>query len=353
MRDETIQKGRDGLFYLRVPVPGRRRREWVSTGERDIKRARAVVQEYGADRLIHLAHARALTHETIAIATVGRRITWTDVIKLWLEWLSMRGSSRTAEVYLNHVRQLVEIHSAAAEPMSFIAERQLHEFVNDPRIALQTAMSRLTALRSVYRYANAKALIVGNPAELIEIDHRQMTVERKETEHVQPITEEQYQTLLAKLPKPKRDWAILAYCCGLRIGDCICLEYPSFTTDHIVVWPTKSRRAKRLALPLNDPLIARPELQELIAQLLTWRGKSETYVWPAHQLDFTTPRRHRFSQDFTRSMRKLGIHDRSFHSLRVSFARRLQAAGKTIYDIAAAMAHESIETTKIYTGEAR
>lgn len=351
MRDPSIEKGRDGLYYLKVPVVGRRRREWVSTGERDLNRARAVVTEFGADRLIHLAHARALTHETIAIATTGRRITWADTIKLWLEWMSLRGSARTAEVYLKHIRQLVELHGAAAQPMSFISERQLHDFVNDGLRAANTAASRLAALKSIYRYANAKALIVGNPAELLEIDHRALTVDQKEVQHVEPVTEEQYQTLLAALPRPQRDWVVLAYCCGLRLGDAICLEFPSFTAEHIVVWPSKTRRAKRLALPLTDPLIARPELQELIADLLGRRPTRQTYVWPAHQLEFSTPRRARFSQEFRRRFEHAGIADRTFHSLRVSFARRLQAAGKTIYQIAQAMAHSSIETTKIYTGE--
>lgn len=352
MRDPTVQKGKDGIFYLRVPVPGRRRREWVSTGEREINRARSVVQEFGADRLIHLAHARALTHETIAIATTGRRIVWEDVIKLWLEWMAMRGSPTTAHVYLVHITSLVKIHGAATQPMSFIAEKHLHAFINDGLCSLATAQSRLSALKSIYRFANAKALIVGNPAELIEIDHRNLTVEQKEVTHHQPITEEQYQALLANLPRPWRDWTILGYCCGLRLGDAIGLEYPSFTADSIVVWPTKTRKAKRLVLSLNDPLIARPELQELIAQLLTWRGKSQTFVWPAHHLDYTTPQRRRFSQDFTRKLSRLGITERSFHSLRVSFARRLQAAGKTIYDIAKAMAHDSTDTTRIYLGGA-
>ncbi len=351
MRDESIQKGRDGVFYLRVPVPGKKRREWVSTGERELGRAREVVKEFGADRVIHLAHARALTHETIAIATVGRRITWTDVTKLWLEWMSMRGSPRTVEVYLTHLRQLIEIYNAANQPMAFITERNLFEFVNDGRASAATAQSRLTALKSIYRFANARALIVGNPSELVEIDHRSMTVEQKEVAHHQPLTEEQYQLALASLPRPKRDWVILGYCCGLRIGDAICLEYDSFTPAFIVVWPSKSRKAKRLALPLNDPLIARPELQELITDLLATRPEDETYVWPDQQEIFLTPRRTMFSQDFRRRFAAMGFEGRTFHSLRTSFARRLDAAGKTIHEVATAMSHDSTDTTAIYLGK--
>lgn len=353
MRDPNIEKGKDGLYYLRVKVAGKRRREWVSTGERDMKRARAVVTEFGADRIVHLAHARALTHETIAIATIGRRITWTDAIQLWLEWMSMKGSSRTVEVYLTHIRQLVEMHDAANKPLSFISERQLFDFVNDCARSLATAQSRLSALKSIYRFSNAKALIVGNPAELIEIDHRQLTVEQKEVAHHQPLTEEQYQELLTTLPRPWYDWAVLGYCCGLRLGDAVCLEYRSFTPEFIVLWPMKSTRAKRLALPLNDPLIARPELTELIALLLAERGtkEKETHVWPKHQLVYTSPKRPAYSSYFVSRLHICGIVDRSFHSLRVSFARRLDEAGVSIFNVAKAMAHDSTATTEIYLGK--
>lgn len=350
MRDESLEKGADGIIYLRVPVVGKKRREWVSTGERDMKRARAVVTEFGADRIIHLAHARALTHETIAIATVGRRITWTDAIKLWLEWMAMRGSSRTSELYLNHVRQMVEMHDAASQPVGFINERQLFEFVNDGLCSAATAQSRLSALKSIYRFANAKALIIGNPAELLEIDHRSMTLEQKEVRHHQPLTEEQYQEALINTDRPARDWIVLGYCCGLRLGDAVCLEYASFTPDSIVVWPSKSKKAKRLALPLNDPLIARPELKELIADLLVNRPDGALYVWPDQQAKYLRTTRAAFTQYFTRKFVALGFVDRTFHSLRTSFARRLEAAGKTIFDVAKAMGHDSTDTTEIYLG---
>lgn len=354
-RDPSIRKGRDGIFYLRTPVIGTRRREWISTGERDIKRARAVVQEFGADRLVHLAHARALTHDTIAIATTGRRITWTDVIKLWLEWLEMRSSPATVSVYLGYVRRLVEFYGVANQPMQTLSERQLYEWVNDPRSSYQTASTRLAAVRSVYRFASAKAMVIGNPSQLVDVDHRIMTVEQKEPRHHQPVTEAEYQAMLGAFPRPQRDWTILAYCCGLRLCDCVGLQWASFTATQIVIYPSKARRAKRLGLPLSEPLVARPELQELIAQLLATRAEGakpadEIYVWPRHKEALLIDRGSAFSQDFTRRMRRLGIEGRSFHSLRTAFARRLEAAGKTVDQIAQAMGHEDTATTGIYLG---
>jgi integrase len=194
-------------------------------------------------------------------------------------------------------------------------------------------------------------MIVGNPAELVEIDHRSMTIEQKEVRHHPPLTEEEYQLALSKLGRPHRDWVVLGYCCGLRLGDAVCLEFDSFTAEHIIVWPSKSKKAKRLALPLNDPLIARPELLELIADLLGRRGEDALYVWPDDQEQFLTPQRNHYTKVFGRKFAAIGINDRTFHGLRVSFARRLQAAGKTIYDVAKAMGHDSTSTTAIYIGD--
>lgn len=351
---------RDGIYYLKVPVAGTDRREWVSTGERDLARAKAVIREFGADRLIHLAHARALTQDTIAITTVGRRISWTDVVKLWLEWKEMRGSPRTTLVYLQFIRQLIFAFGVAHKPMNSITERQIFEYINDGKTTASTANVRLAALRSIYRFANARALVVGNPAELVEVDYRGMTMEQKEQKHRTPITEEEYQKILGACRRPERDWAILSYCCGLRHIDAVGLEYGSFGADHIVLYPSKtSRTNQRLSLPLADPLIARPELQELIATLLasrptTGEAAEESYVWPKEFLRFQVSElRPEFSNYYIKLFRSLGMVGRSFHGFRVAFARRLQAAGRPIEAIATAMGHGSTDTTAIYLGELR
>lgn len=355
MRYDSIAKKTDGFFYLRVPVAGTKRRAWISTGERDINRARAVVEQFGADRLVHLAHARAITQETIAIATVGRQVTWMEVVTLWLEWVQRRVSPNTAGLYLKYIRQLLDLYGAHQQAVHVLTEQQLNEYVNDGNCALETARSRLSALRSIYRWANAKGFVVGNPAGLIEVDHRQMSMAQKETTHHPPVTEEQYRLLLDGLPRPQRDWVVLAYCCGLRLGDVLCLEYASFTAQHIIVWIAKSRikTPKRLLLPLTDPLIARPELQQLIADLLAERpagDRASPYVWPLHRNRYLSPYAPNYSTHMKTRMKRAGVPERTFHSLRTSFARRLEAAGKTIEQIAIAMAHDSVDTTAVYLG---
>jgi hypothetical protein len=88
---------RTGMYAIRVPIPGSRYHRFVSTGEREVKRARAVVLESGADRLILLANAQALTAKTISFVTFGRNFTCRKIFDLCQERLAIVVAPRSAD----------------------------------------------------------------------------------------------------------------------------------------------------------------------------------------------------------------------------------------------------------------
>ena len=84
-RIEIKLNWRTGCYDVPVPIAGTNRRRWVSTGARDLKRARETIAESGVDRLVMLANANALTAEAVSIVTAGRRVTCDEIILGWQE----------------------------------------------------------------------------------------------------------------------------------------------------------------------------------------------------------------------------------------------------------------------------
>lgn len=354
MRDANLRKGDDGRYYLRVPVANSNRRKWISTNERDIKSARRAVKISGADRLIQLHNARCLTAETIAMVTLGRNVTSEEIFTLWLEWVQPRLAPSSFVKYEHSIRLFLEHHGANKKPLNCIREEDCNAWINDGVSPRSTREGRLTALRLFFKWTNAKGLIVGNPVALVEINFREMTVEQIEGKHTPPMSEDDYQRIIAD-PRIKgfyHDATILAYCTGLRLCDCAALQWDSFTATEIVVYPLKTvRGAKRLAIPLSDPLIARPELLEVIARLLAVNPRADpTYVWPETQ-ERVCQEGKSISSYYVWLIRRTGVQVGTFHGLRAAFSRRLDAAGRTLEQIAKAMGHSSIEQTSVYVGK--
>jgi integrase/recombinase XerD len=236
-----------------------------------------------------------------------------------------------------------------------VSEHDLDAWVNDGQVRMATAKLRLAAIKSLMRFARAKGVLLANPAELVTPDHRRMTIAQLEKRLVRPLTEAEYLQVLAQpmLPQHWRDWVVLAYCCGYRLTDCVCLQWDSFTGDKIVVYPKICRTARRLEISLADPIIARPELGELVNRMRSSAPTDLHHIWPDHCARFSGPLRGRFSTSFARLLAKCGIQGATFHSLRRACAVRLLVAGRSLEDIRETLGHSSIEITRLYTDSAR
>lgn len=347
---ESLLKAIRGVYHIQIPVAGTRRHKWVTTGETDRAKALSVVLEYGVDRIIHLARARALTASAISVATIGQRTSCRELFGLWKQHLVVSVAPRTAETYGMHVSSFLESRGLWQQPVAYITEQMLWSWFNDGICGFATATSRRAAVKSYLAFCQNKGVVPGNAAEIATVDHRQMNISQLEKRLVRPMTEEQYLAVLA-LPRLKdhwRDWTILAYCCGYRMSDCVFMEWASFTRDWIVVYPQKARAAKRVAIPLNDPLIVRPELRALIDRLAVAERQDPVHIWPEFRADILGGRRTKFSVAYMRVLQRAKVEGCSFHSLRRACAVRLKNAGRSMEDIAASLGHESTATTAVY-----
>lgn len=350
---ELVRNSRTGHYCIRIPIPGSKYFRNVSTGECELDRARAVVAASGADRLILLAQADALTTRTLKIVTAGRWGTCEEIYNTWLEHLAITAAQRTAEIYAQRVASFCDVLNCWKRQFSGLSERDIDSWVNSGGAHVSTASARLAAIRSIFSYAMAKGAIVANPAAIVRVNRRLMPVYQLETHAAPPITEGEYSVLLQNLEGIWRDWTILAYCCGYRLVDCATLEWASIGEQGIVIYPRKSQGRRRLMLSLNDPLIARPELQQLIGRLGIAERINDTYVWPEHCERFLSAARSNYSKNFARCLEQLGIEGKSFHCLRRACAVRLKEAGRNLDEIRQALGHATSETTMLYIEPAR
>lgn len=127
---------------------------------------------------------------------------------------------------------------------------------------------------------------------------------------------------------------------GLRLGDICCLEKASLK-EHgkLIVWTDK--KDSRVELPISDKLAQSISLMP--------HSNDKRFCFPEQAMIHGDPvKRSKLSVQFTRILEGCKIEGKSFHCLRKTLATELNSQGETIEEIAKALGHSSIETTRIY-----
>jgi integrase len=346
MEDKRFVQGKDGIWKIMVKGTGTRRRG-VSTGQKRLADAIRAAEATGVDRLQQLAESKAVTEEAIDIITGSRRMTFGEVRKEFDEWLPSVLAQSTARDYSLSIKTFACNMNLDTVPLREIGEKVLSVGLNYGSPTMIVVLKRLQALRKFYHFVVARGYQLANPAQLVAARYEHMTIDQLRTANpVVPFTEEQYMHAVAALCYPWRERTIIGWCCGYRICDVMGLEWASFGENHITIFPQKTRRMKAVELPLDNPLIGRPELKEAIAKLMTLPRHSD-YVWPTDHA--------RFSQNpgpwsvrYTTRLNEIGIVGPTFRSLRTAFMIRLEASGIKIGGIAQMAGHSRTATTQIY-----
>lgn len=343
---ELWKQGGTGEYCIRIKAPERRAR-MITTGCTDLESAFAMVKETGVEKILMLHYANALTSQTIALATCGRLVKTREVFNGWRTYIREELSRNTVAQYLCYMEDLFKSGTHWQQPIASITQQRINDFVNRPGKA-STRHVRLAACRSLWTYAKAHNHTVCDFPALARVKRRTLTLLELESTPAVPITEAEYRTMMAS-DKFNHFWKTsiaLAYWTGLRFIDCCCLEWESLKPDLIIVWTKK--RTKRVALPLDDPLIGSGELRQVLADLSTIPRADATYCFPAMRDLYLNGARNNLPMFFMRTLRKIGIEYKSFHGLRHSCASRLAAAGRTIEEVGRVLGHSNEATTAIY-----
>ncbi len=168
---------------------------------------------------------------------------------------------------------------------------------------------------------------------------------RPKREHKLPkvMSKEEVQQVLAVTENLKHRTALMvAYSCGMRVGEVSTLRINDIDYSRNLVLIRQGKGRKDRIAPLSARLIS--QLEQYLA-----RYRPLTYVF--ENPDASGPISDRTLQVvFNRAVEKVGIDKTlSFHSLRHSFATHLLESGVDLRYIQELLGHKNSKTTEIYT----
>ncbi len=342
---KVILNPNSGYYEVPVPVAGSKRNRWISTGAKTLEKAKESIEKSGVDRLIGLANAGALTESALAVIMSGRKVTCDEILEAWLTEIGEHLAPRTVEVYRIHVNALFDYANCHARPLATLDRSKINAYVNRTNIRHSSACARLAAIKSLYRYARSYNYVVQDLASTVFIRVRDMTIEQLEKRVIYPMTEAEYRTIVES-PRVSLFWRVsttISYWTALRFVDCASLEWASITPDFLIVWTKK--RGKRVALPLDDPLLGAGELRRALDLI---PRADPTYCFPVEHEALKTKKRNKFPTAYKKILNRLGIDMKSFHSNRHSAISRMRIAGMSLEQIGRAVGHSSTATTELY-----
>jgi len=293
------------------------------------------------------AKANLLTAEAVQRLSAGGKVTGNNALDRWRE-MADKGlglTPATRHSYEGHIKRFLVTTNLVDRPISAASFEHVDKFVNAPdEASVSTRNMRKASLDNFFKVCTAEGLVVRNPATLSKVKLHTLTFEQKEPKVREPFSDLELDQL-SKLESPFWTPAChLSLEYGLRLSDIAKLEWASFDKPgRIIVWTDKHDR--RIELPLH------PETLGLIGAGPHNHGR---WVFPDQAAIASDPSdRAKLSVYFSRQLKRLGIHGKSFHSLRHTFATRRAKLGDTIDEIRLKMGHVSTATTEGYVHKRR
>ncbi len=338
----------------------------ISTGTKDPALAARIIKSANIRAIEVAAKAGALSHDLIQKLVVGKKISVSEAITEWQEWMtSTSGSDRTAYCQASYVNKWAKAAHVLSMAPSQIKEMHIAKWINnEDGNKMSTKRAMMAAVRSFFNYCSIKQYCFGDPTKLVSIKAHLLSHEQKEPTKKTVFSDEEFTRLVEYLEghlielmgRPKttanvhkvdvaRFWycaAIIGRYAGLRLGDICSLEWACFSKPgKMIVWTDKKNT--RVELPVDD------RLAKGIAAIPT---NSRKLCFPEQDAAIRDqPRRGKLSLQFTRILEAAKITGHSFHDLRHTRASELNARGDSIEAIAEALGHGSKESTKTYIHE--
>lgn len=342
-----VKDQKTGIYQ--VKIKGKQGTRLRSTKATRLEEAREMVREAKLIELELASKAGALTAEAISAIVVGKKVTCSSAIPAWEKWMMSSSSPGTVRSMKLIINQWLKLLGAERWPIQKLSIEHVDGFVNaDDDTKLSNRNFRLTAIRSFFKYCNAIGVFIGNPAMAVRVRLNNLSHEQKEPKKRVPITLHEYRHIMKHATGFLRYATAIGYWTGLRLVDIACLEWSSILTNEIVIWTRK--REKRIALPLNDPLIGSGELKNILFEMMMESDPAASpYCFPEERTIALDPeKRSRHSVYYGRLLESLGIHGKSFHCLRHAFQTRLERAGKPVEEIGRLVGHSDTATTEGY-----
>jgi integrase len=269
-------------------------------------------------------------------------MTLRDASKKWYEWLdtATTRAPNTKRMYRGVVQRWLKYFKLQKVGAHRFDDGHIYRFVNRrSALKLSSRQMELKAIRAFCKWMNGKGVTRGNPSVLVELDYSLMTHEAKEVIHKVPFTVEDYELLCGLATPFWRTMMVIARNTGLRLGDCVQLQWASISKDlsHLIVWTGK--HDKRVELPITREVV----------DAITSVGATDdpVYCFPKER-ELYLRRDWKFNMEFFWLVKQAGIEGKSFHSFRAMKLTELVKSGVTLEATARFAGHSSTKTTEVY-----
>lgn len=264
------------------------------------------------------------------------------IIGEWADWLDAMGKApRTVEIYIGVVHRFLSRRYTRGRHLLDLTSTELVAHLSEIGKHGATKKQARVALRSLFGFIHRRGWRPDDPAAILEGAREKIHRSRPA-----PFTDEELACLIgaARRRDSRRGWALQA-CHGLgtRRTEFVMIRPQdiSFETRSVHLAVTKGNKPRDVDM---GPL-AEEALRALLAMGPTSRGTVQGTVLGISPATFTS-----WVNDAATACGFPKGRKRRAHTLRATFATRLDHAGVPIAVIRDLMGHESIETTNLYTG---
>jgi integrase len=274
------------------------------------------------------------------------KCTFKQFTDIWLrdykgKYLKLKRS--TTSLFKDIIERLL-IPAFSDVQISDIGTWHLQAYVTSraTKVSANTVRNELTVIKLIFKYAFKWGYIKGNPTEGVD----RPEIPKPEIEVLSP---DELEKLVQKAEKPYRTAFLTAFLTGMRAGELWGLKWSDIDWNskfiHVrrALWkgqfqPPKSKHAIR-KIDISDSLI-----QKLKQWKLTCPISEHALVFPSPEgrlsIHENVVKRH-----FNPALRRAGLRQVSFHSLRHSNASMRIRAGQNIKYIQTQLGHASISVT--------
>lgn len=327
-----------GKLFIDYRINGKRQREYLKLNDtrenRKIAELRRKEIEYGLASGIHKERLKRVENNNKLLQ---------DGFKEFL--LTKRGMKQsTITHYHNSFDKLlkysgnIRIKDFTKEKIEQILLCIQEEIIGDKekgkRISGNTIASYFTKLRVMFGYFKEKGYCDQNPIPRLPMKPKKIVV----------MSDKEIETVLERLKTPKKEYLkdasrehyrviAMLLMTGLRISECLALTFDDIDLrDNLL--RVKNEKTDRI-----DYLPLYPELREFILSEWKEREGNLFHYKSRHSLKF-----------FERFLKREGLPNYSFHTLRKTFISKLINSGMSVYDVMTLARHKDLKTTlKHYT----
>ena len=274
------------------------------------------------------------------------------MVDLFLDYLKLERnySPATVKHYRDDLKEFERFFQGLDQQLSWESVdsdivRRWMEYMMDKGNAASSVNRRLSALRSFYRYALRRNLVVKDPVHGIQGPKRKRPLPQflKESEMDQLLDErmwtDSYKDVLA------RTIIVTFYETGVRISELIGLNDKDVDYINCEIKVTGKRDKQRI-IPFGD---------ELFKTLTAYQQQRDVETESESVAFFRTEKGKRVTDEQVRQMVKINLSKvstlkkRSPHVLRHTFATAMLNHDAGLESVKKLLGHESLSTTEIYT----